>query len=389
MESTLRRTWANIRLDALEYNYHKIREYIGKEIKFLGVVKADAYGHGAVQIAKKLQELKADYLAVSSIDEAMELRISGITIPILILGHTPREQVDRLICFNITQAITCDAKAQEYNEEALKYGGKLKVHLKVDTGMSRLGYLCEDRHFDTGIDGLSAAALLPGLDVEGIFTHFSMADEEGEEALCYTNKQYELFCKVIHTLEERLQQKFKYCHCANTGATVSYSKTYFNMVRPGLLLYGYGEFAKKLGLKPVMQMKTSISTIKIYPRDTKISYGGNYTTDRITRMGVLPYGYADGFMRCLSDKISLMTEYGAAPIRGKICMDMTMIDLSDLPKVGVGDEVEIFGDRNALEDIAEAANTIPYEITCAVSKRVPRFFTYKDEIVAKELGLRI
>lgn len=143
MKSTLKRTWAEIDLDALTYNYHTIRKHIGPDVRFLGVVKADAYGHGSLQVATKLQELGADYLAVSSIDEALELRFNGITMPILILGHTPKEQVDRLICFNITQAVTCEAKALEYSEEAVKYGGTLKVHIKVDTGMSRLGYLCE------------------------------------------------------------------------------------------------------------------------------------------------------------------------------------------------------------------------------------------------------
>lgn len=150
MNSTLKRTWAEISLDALTYNYNKIRDYVGRNVKFLGVVKADAYGHGAVMIARKLQKLGSDYLAVSSIDEAMELRCNGITMPILILGHTPREQVDRLICFHITQAVTCEAKALEYSEEAVKYGGTLKVHIKVDTGMSRLGYICEEIISNTG-----------------------------------------------------------------------------------------------------------------------------------------------------------------------------------------------------------------------------------------------
>lgn len=171
MTSTLRRTWAEIDLDALSYNYHTIRDYIGRDRKFLGVVKADAYGHGSVHIAKKLQELGADYLAVSSIDEAMELRFHGITMPILILGHTPKEQVDRLICFNITQAVTCEAKAHEYSAEAVKYGGTLKIHIKVDTGMSRLGYICDGDYFQHGVDGIVEACRLPGLEAEGIFTH--------------------------------------------------------------------------------------------------------------------------------------------------------------------------------------------------------------------------
>ena len=310
MKSTLKRTWAEINLDAIEYNYKKIKEHIGENVKFAGIVKADAYGHGSVKVGAKLQELGADYLAVSSIDEAMELRFNGITMPILILGHTPREQVDRLICFNITQAVTCEAKALEYSAEAVKCKGTLKIHIKVDTGMSRLGYLCEGEHFEHGIEGIVNVCKLPNLEAEGIFTHFAVSDEEGEECKEYTDHQLELFKSVITEVEKKSGKAFLLHHCANTGATVNRPDSYMDMVRPGLLLYGYGEFAKALGLKPVMSMKTTVSTIKVYPKGTKISYGGIYTTTEKTRMGVVPYGYADGFMRCLSNKYSFMTEEG-------------------------------------------------------------------------------
>lgn len=389
MKSTLKRTWAEIDLDALTYNYHTIRKHIGPDVRFLGVVKADAYGHGSLQVATKLQELGADYLAVSSIDEALELRFNGITMPILILGHTPKEQVDRLICFNITQAITCEAKALEYSEEAVKYGGTLKVHIKVDTGMSRLGYLCEGDYFQHGVDGIVHACTLPGLDAEGIFTHFAVADEEGAEDLEYTRHQFQLFTDVIRSAEEKWGHEFRIRHCANTGATAKYPETYLDMVRPGLLLYGYGDYAKQLGLRPVMSLKTVVSTIKIYPAGTHISYGGIFETTRSTRIGVVPYGYADGFLRCLSNRYALMTAEGPAPVRGKICMDMCMIDLSDAPGVDVGDEVTIFGPNNSLEHMAEMAGTIPYELTCSVSKRVPRLFIENGQVVSKELLLRM
>lgn len=389
MKSTLKRTWAEIDLDALTYNYKTIRKHIGDGVKFLGVVKADAYGHGAVEVSKKLQELGADYLAVSSIDEAMELRFNGITMPILILGHTPREQVDRLICFNITQAVTCEAKAIEYSEEAVKYGGTLKIHIKVDSGMSRLGYICKGDYFQHGVDGIVDACKLPGLDAEGIFTHFAVADEHGDEDEAYTREQFQLFTDVITAVEEKTGHKFKIRHCANTGATTVYPEMHLDMVRPGLLLYGYGEFAKMLGLKPVMAMKTTVSTIKIYPEGTKISYGGIYETDGKRRIGVVPYGYADGFMRCLSNRYSLMTKEGAAPVRGKICMDMCMIDLTDKPGVDVGSEIEIFGPHNPVEDMAEMAGTIPYELTCAVSRRVHRVYIENGEAVYKEVMLRM
>ena len=392
MESTLKRTWAEIDLDALENNYHKLREHVGADVKFLGVVKADAYGHGAVMVSRKLQEMGADYLAVSSIDEAMELRLNGITMPILILGHTPKEQVPRLMEYHITQAITCEAKALEYNEEAQKIGGVLKVHIKVDTGMSRLGYLCEGKYFESGVEGICHACSLPGLEAEGIFTHFAVSDEEGEECKAYTEHQFELFCNVVKEVEKRLQDQdfqFKLRHCANTGAVARYPKTYLDMVRPGLLLYGYGEYAKELGLLPVMALKSTISTIKIYPAGTKISYGGIFETDQTTRIGVIPYGYADGFFRCLSNKCKIMTKQGLAHQRGKICMDMCMIDLTDKPEVDVGSEVEIFGRNNSLDELSALAGTIPYELTCAVSKRVPRSYYSKGKLIEKELMLRM
>lgn len=388
MKSTLKRTWAEISLDALEYNYRKIRAHIGDSVRFLGVVKADAYGHGAVEVSKKLEELGADYLAVSSIDEAMELRFNGITMPVLVLGHTPKEQVDRLICFNITQAVTCEAKAEEYSEQALRYGGTLKIHIKVDTGMSRLGYLCAGEFFENGVDGIVHAVNLPGIEAEGIFTHFAVADENGAEARKYTEEQFSLFTSVISAVEKKWNRKFKLRHCANTGATAVYPETHLDMVRPGLLLYGYGEHARMLGLKPVMTMKTNISTIKVYPVGTKVSYGGIYTCPAKTRMGVVPYGYADGFLRCLSNRYSLLTCGGPAPVRGKICMDMTMIDLSACPDADVGSEVEIFGEHAPLEDMAALAGTIPYEITCGVSKRVPRIYKENGKTVSKELMLR-
>lgn len=388
MESTLRRTWAEIDLDALAHNYNVLRKHIGENVKFLGVVKADAYGHGSVQVSRLLQDLGADYLAVSSIDEAIELRKNDITMPILILGHTPREQVADLIKYNITQAVTCQAKAIEYSEEAVKTGGTLKIHIKVDTGMSRLGYLCDNDFFENGVDGICHGCSLPGLDAEGIFTHFAVSDEVGEENEAYTRHQFKLFTDVIDAVEKKLGHKFKIRHCANTGAVAKYPETWLDMVRPGLLLYGYGEFAEELGLMPVMTLKTTVSTIKIYPAGTAISYGGIYKTTDTTRIGVVPYGYADGFFRCLSNKYSLMTREGAAPVRGKICMDMCMIDLTDKPSVDVGSEVEIFGKNNSINNMAQIAQTIPYELTCAVSKRVPRFYIKDGAVVEKELLLR-
>lgn len=388
MKSTLRRTWAEIDLDTIRHNYEALRRRIGEDVKFLGVVKADAYGHGAVHVARTLQELGADYLGVSSLDEAMELRANGIVMPILILGHTPTEQVPNLIANNITQTVTCLAKAHEYNAAAAEFGAVLRVHMKVDTGMSRLGVLCAGRHFDTGVDGIVDSCNMPNLDVEGIFTHFAVADETDENDIDYTKRQFELFKATVSAVEQRLGHRIAIRHCANTGAVAQYPETYMDMVRPGLLLYGCGEFAQKLGLRPAMALKAMINTIKIYDEGTDISYGRMYRTTSPTRIGVIPYGYADGFFRCLSNRCSIMTASGPAPQRGRICMDMSMIDLSELPGVGVGDEVEIFGPHNPVETLAELAGTIPYELICAVSKRVPRVY-YKDgREIDRELLLR-
>ncbi len=388
MRSTLRRTWAEIDLDALENNYKKLKEKVGENTKFLGVVKADAYGHGAIQIGRKLAELGADYLAVSSIDEAMELRENGVDMPVLILGHTPKEQVPNLIHYDLTQTITCKAKALEYEAAAAEIGKNLKCHIKVDTGMSRLGYLVEDEFFD-GVEGIVEACKSEHLDVEGIFTHFSMSDGDSEKAIQYTNHQFELFTNVIKEVEARWGKKFLLRHCANTGATANYPETYLDMVRPGLLLYGYGKYAERLGLLPVMSLKTTVSTIKIYKEGTAISYDGKFVTDKKTRIGVLPIGYADGYHRYLSGKWDVMTEDGPARQVGRICMDMCMVDLTNCPNIEVNSVVEIFGKKNSIDDMSVLAESIPYELTCSISKRVPRKYIEKGEVVSEELLLRM
>lgn len=382
----LKRTWAEINLDNLEYNYKKIREIAGEKVKFLGVVKADAYGHGALRISKTLANLGADYLAVSSLDEAEELRLGGIELPLLILGHTPLEQVDKLIKYNITQTVTCEAKAHEYRAEAEKIGGTLKIHIKLDTGMSRLGFLCSGDHFNDCIEAVLRTCSLPNLHAEGIFTHFAVSDEEGAENAEYTQKQFQLFMSVINELSKR-GLDFEIRHCANSGAFANYPDTYLDMVRPGILTYGCGELAKKLGLRPVMSEKTVIGTIKILDEGTGVSYGRLYTTEGKKRVGVLPVGYADGLFRRLSNGYEVKLPYGKAKILGRICMDMCMIDLDAYPESEVGDEVEIFGENNPVEKMAEFADTIPYEIVCAVSKRVPRVFLRDGKVVERELRI--
>ena len=389
MEDTiLRRTWAEIDLDALEHNYNIARQRTGAGVKYLGVVKADAYGHGAVQVSRKLEQLGADYLAVSSLDEARELRHGGIAMPILILGHTPPEMVPQLIAYNITQAVTAKAKAEEYSAEAVKCGGTLRVHIKVDTGMSRLGFLVRGEHFEGGVDAIAASCALPGLDAEGIFTHFAVSDMDGEDCEAYTREQFGVFTHVLDALAAQ-GRTFRIRHCANSGALTRYPEMYLDMVRPGIALYGVGDDAQRLGLRPVMSLKSSISTIKIFDPDTTVSYGRTFRTTGKTRIGVLPIGYADGFFRGLSNRMAVQTAYGPAPLRGRICMDMCMVDLTGLPHIQTGDEVTVFGEGNPVEGMAEAAGTITYELLCAVSKRVPRVYIENGKVVERHLQLML
>lgn len=386
-DSILRRTWAEIDLDALAHNYRRARELTGPGVRYLGVVKADAYGHGAVQVAERLEELGTDYLAVSSLDEARELRHGGINAPILILGHTPPEMVPELIRYRITQAVSAQAKAEAYSAAATSCGGTLKVHIKVDTGMSRLGFLVRDGHFDGGVAAIAASCALPGLEAEGIFTHFAVSDEDDSDSEGYTRDQFALFMRVLDALAEK-GRTFAIRHCANSGALARYPEMYLDMVRPGIALYGVGADAQRLDLRPVMTLKSSVSTIKIFDPGTDISYGRTYRTEGKARIGVLPIGYADGLFRGLSNRLAVVTDQGSAPIRGRICMDMTMVDLTGLPDVKVGSEVEIFGRRQSVDRLAEILDTIPYELLCAVSKRVPRVYLRSGREVERTLRIQ-
>lgn len=374
MNDLQKRTWAEISLENLRHNYEAIRKSLPAGCRFLGVVKADAYGHGALPVSRLLQEAGADYLAVSCLDEALELRRGGITMPILILGHTPYEYTGTLIEEKITQTVTCLAKALEYSAEAVRLGKELKIHIKLDTGMSRLGFLCAGDYFEEGVDNVIRSCRLPGLNPDGVYTHFAVSDEPDEDSEAYTRAQFKLFMDVIAAVKARGGVEFSIRHCANSGATAAYPEMALDMVRPGLLLYGYGDSSGKLGLLPCMRLVTTVSTIKFYEPGTSVSYGRRFTTDRRTRMGVLAIGYADGLPRLISNKCSFAAKGGFAPQRGSICMDMCMVDLTELPQVDVGSEVELFGPMNSIYKLSDAAQTIPYELLCAVSKRVPRVY---------------
>ena len=367
-----KRCWAEISPANILHNYRALRAAIPEGCRFLGVVKADAYGHGALETAQLLEDAGADYLAVACLDEALELRRGGIAMPILILGHTPGVYTKALAEHNITQAVTGITEAEAFSTEALRLGTTLRVHMAVDTGMSRIGFLCTGRDFEQGTAELIRACGLPGLEVEGVFTHFAVSDEAGEENERYTREQYRVFLAVIEAAEAA-GVSFKIRHCANTGAVLHYMPEFaLDMARPGLLLYGYGDDEGKLGLRPCMRLVTRVLTVKHYAPGTTVSYGRRFTTERETRMGVLGIGYADGLPRLSSNKCAYSVGGGFAPQRGSICMDMCMVDLTDLPDVKAGDEVEIFGAESDLNAISRAAQTIPYELLCAISKRVPR-----------------
>lgn len=387
MESTLKRTWAEISLDNLTHNFETIRRQVGPKAKLLGVVKADAYGHGAVRVAKHLERLGAGYLAVSNLDECEELRVNGITLPILMLGFTPADQAGRILKNDMTQAVPNLAIAEAYSSAAVHAGGTMKVHIKLDTGMGRLGFQCDDAHFDASLCDILKILTLPGLDVEGVFTHFCVSDEAADECVEFTKIQHDRFLRMIDAVETQGNFRFRLHHCCNAGGIASYPEWAWDMVRCGIILYGTGDLAERMGMKPVMTVKTTVSTIKDFDPDTSISYGRQFFTTRPSRIAVLPIGYADGLFRALSGKLRVLTPYGEAQQVGRICMDMCMIDVTDLPQLRVGDEIEVFGEHQLIETAAKQCGTISYELLCAVSKRVPRYYYLGGKCVDRNLQL--
>ncbi len=373
METPLKRTWAEIDLDNLSHNFARIREQVGPDVKLLGVVKADAYGHGAVRVARKLEQLGAAYLAISNIEEAAELRDGGVTLPILMLGYTPAEQSARIVRLGMTQALVNLETALAYDAEAARAGGKMKVHIKLDTGMGRLGFQCDDAHFEASLRDIRAVLSLKNLDVEGVFTHFAVSDEDTSESVAFTRLQHERFTRMIDAVESD-GFRFRLHHCCNAGGIASYPEWAGEMVRCGIILYGTGELAERMGMKPVMRLKTVVSTVKDFEAGMPVSYGRTYVTDRPRRIAVLPIGYADGLHRTLSNRLTVLTPYGEARQVGRICMDMCMVDVTDQPQAAPGDEVEVFGEHMLCETAACACDTISYELLCAVSQRVPRIY---------------
>ncbi len=386
MESTLRRIWEEIDLDALAHNYHILRERMGKA-RFMGVVKADAYGHGAVQVARTLEELGCEYLAVSNIDEARELRSAGVSLPVLQLGLTPASQTVNLLRCRVTQTVYSESTGRAFSQAAAALGKKLRIHIKLDTGMTRLGFQCDEAHFDASLDAVCRVCALPGLEAEGIFTHFAAAGETDQQSRDFTAVQYGRFQRMLRALELR-GVRFPIRHCANSGVTAFYPQLAYDMFRPGILTYGLGPQAREMGLRPVMALKTVVGSIKMCGEGACVGYAPAAVLSRQSRIAVLPTGYADGVHRSLSGRWRVWIAGGSAPILGRVCMDLCMVDLTGLDGVEEGAEVEIYGPHCPVEAAAQVAGTIPYELLCAVSRRVPKVYFRGRQEVARELLLR-
>ena len=377
-----RRTWAEIDLDKAEGNYQRVKEAVGDHVKICCVIKANAYGHGAVRMAAFYQKMKADYLAVSNIEEALQLREKNITLPILVLGYTPEECAGLLACHQITQTVYSYDYGIKLARCADELGVQVKIHIKLDTGMGRIGFLCRqdaENELEEAKEICQQQSLIP----EGIFTHFAVADEN-VDGDAFTQEQFQRFLEGIQYLEQS-GIRFEIRHCANSAAIFDHPEVHLDMVRAGVVLYGLkpSEKLRHLpDLQPVMNLKSVISHIKdLYPGET-VSYGRTFLANRKTTVATVPIGYADGLWRGNGMSECYMLVNGRyAPIIGRICMDQLMLDVSEID-CQVGEVVTIFGsDRICSADsIARRNGTINYEIVCAVGERVPRAFIWDGKI---------
>lgn len=365
-----KRTWAEIDFSALEHNYDQIRRRTPDSL-FAGLCKANAYGHGAVPVARKLEQLGADYLAVSCYEEAAELRAAGIRTRILILAPSPAFLAPDIARLGVEQAVGDIDCARAMSAALRGTGFTLRVHVKLETGMGRTGFnvSCGGTLSEVG-ELLS----LTGLAVSGVFTHFAVSDEPAQEA--FTRMQYDRFVSAVDAIEGGTGKSMGIRHCANSGAVVNYPEMALDMVRPGLLLYGLYPDREKggLDLRPVMTIRTRVSEITHHRAGDTISYGRIFTCDRDMRLAVIPVGYADGLHRVLSGQMDVLIDGERAHQVGRICMDMCMVDVTDMPGVRVGDAVTVFGDGLSADEQAKKAGTVSYELLCAISPRVPRVY---------------
>ena len=361
----MRPTWAEISLDSFESNLGEARKLAGENTLVMAVVKADAYGHGAVRISEAALRRGADMLGVATVAEAMELREAGIKSEILLLGGVDPGEASAAVENSLTPACYSLRALGALSEAAVRAGKEARYHLKVDTGMTRLGVGAgEIESF------LAAAAELPGTSLRGVFTHFASAEREDGE---YTRRQMKVFREALSSLDA-LGVKYGLAHAANSAALQRFSDSRMDMARPGIMLYGSGGLGET-ALLPVMKFKTRIAQTRKAPAGTAVSYGGTFVAKRDSLIATLPVGYADGYPRKLSNRAKVSVRGGLAPVAGTVCMDFVMVDVTDVPGVGAGDEVTLFGDGAvSVEDVSLWAETIPYEILSMISPRVPRVY---------------
>lgn len=382
----VKRTWAEISLNAIEHNYNVIRNKVADDTKVCCVIKADGYGHGAVELSQIYEKLGADFFAVSNIDEGIEIRKSGSKLPIVILGYTPVSEAENLAEYDISQAVFSLEYAKELSEKCVEEDCICKMHIKVDSGMSRIGFMCQEFPRDEySIEEICEACCLPNLEVEGLFTHFCVSDEDAEGRE-FTNKQYENFIHVRDSLKKR-GVDISVVHCSNSGAIEDYPETCCDMVRAGIILYGLApssKLADRLDLVPAMTLKTVVAFVKEVKKGATISYGRTFTADRKMKIATVPIGYADGFIRQNAKDGYMMVNGKKAKIVGRICMDQTMLDVTDIEDVKTGDEVVVFGTGEngepTADSLAENTGTINYETVCLVGKRVPRIYIKDGKI---------
>lgn len=370
MNHNANRAWAEINLSAIAHNYNEVLKHT--KGKVLCVVKANAYGHGAVQVAGRLASLGAAYFAVATVSEAIELRKSGIETPILVLGYIDAEDMEDIVRYHITATICEMETAYALSTEAARLQTELPVHFKLDTGMTRLGFPAWEAQT---VDELLECAALPYLKAEGMFTHFASADTDDADSQAYTQQQFAHFIRIRETLEVRGMNGLL-CHCSNSGGLTQFQQMNMDMVRAGIVLYGYSpdpELKTSLDLHPAMTVKAKVVQVKQVPADTCISYGRTYQTDAPSCVAVIAMGYADGYLRAGSNRAKILLGSKLVPVVGRICMDMCIVQLPDDLDIKKGDEAIVFGaDSLTADDVARNADTISYEVLCALSERIPK-----------------
>ena len=360
-------TYAEINLKAIKENILAIKNLLASKVKFMAVVKANAYGHGAVAVARAAVEAGAEYLSVANLKEALELRAAGILAPILILTESPTSVVDEIIEYDLTQTTYSVAEAKALSDEAKKRNKIAKVHVKIDTGMGRGGVLPSE-----ALAFITKIASFDGLMIEGVFTHFALAEEPQDT---FTTAQFEKFKQVI----ERLGH-IPLKHAANSAAVLHHSQTQLDMVRVGLMMYGLypqGNGRGLVSLKPALSFKSRVSYVKKIPAGTPVSYGSTYVTRSETNLVTVPVGYADGYSRRLSNKGQVIIRGQRFPVVGRVTMDLIMVDVGQT-QVAVGDEVVLIGEQNnqmiSADEVAKLADTISYEVITGIGKRVARVY---------------